>query len=164
MSNPTRPGVLPIWTQGNSGVRVQPTDGEQFTGFVPNFRPPSTWHNWLFGVFSDWIEWLDFISNPANTGEPPQTAAFAFAKPQSDYLCKVTSGSYAGTLPAASSVVGLSFLVKNISIGSGNSVIVTPQSGDSIEGGTAGATLSVGAGDVRRLTSDGVNGWWLTST
>lgn len=67
MSNPTRPGVIPIWTQGNNSVRTQPTNGEQFTGFTPNFRPPSEWHNWLFGEMSDWIQWFDFITNgPAN--------------------------------------------------------------------------------------------------
>lgn len=60
MPAPTRPGVLPIWTVGNSGVRQQPTNGEQFTGFFPNFRPPAGWHNWLFGVTSDWLAWLDY--------------------------------------------------------------------------------------------------------
>lgn len=59
---PSRPPVVPIWTVGNAGARTQPTDGEQFTGFVPNFRPPSKWHNWLFGEMSDWIAWLDYVT------------------------------------------------------------------------------------------------------
>lgn len=67
MPNPTRPNVEPIWTQGNNAARQQPTNGEQFTGFTPNFRPPAGWHNWLFGIMSDWIAWLDFITNmPSN--------------------------------------------------------------------------------------------------
>src|SRR5579875_447070 len=67
MSNPTRPSAYPIWTQGNNSARQQPTNGEQLTGFVPNFRPPSGWHNWLFGIMSDWIAWLDFITaNPSD--------------------------------------------------------------------------------------------------
>lgn len=66
MPIPTQPGVLPIWTQGNTGVRTQPTNGEQFAGFVPNFRPPASWHNWLFGIMSDWIAWLNYITeNPS---------------------------------------------------------------------------------------------------
>ena len=62
MPNPTRPNSYPLWTQGNNAVRQQPTNGEQFTGFTPNFRPPSGWHNWLFGIVSDWISWLDFVT------------------------------------------------------------------------------------------------------
>jgi hypothetical protein len=65
MPAPTRPNSYPIWTQGNNAVRQQPTNGEQFTGFVPNFRPPSGWHNWLFGIVSDWIAWLDYITSSA---------------------------------------------------------------------------------------------------
>jgi len=73
MSNPTQPNVLPAWTQGNNSVRQQPTDGEQLTGFTPNFRPPSGWHNWLFGILSDWIAWLNFIT--ANPGYFPVSNA-----------------------------------------------------------------------------------------
>jgi hypothetical protein len=62
MPNPTRPSQYPLWTQGNNSVRTQPTNGEQLTGFVPNQRPASTLHNWLFGIFSDWIAWLDFAT------------------------------------------------------------------------------------------------------
>ena len=69
MPNPTVPSVLPVWTQGNNSVRTQPTNGEQFTGFTPNFRPPAGWHNWLFGIMSDWIEYLAFAiqgNNPVS--------------------------------------------------------------------------------------------------
>lgn len=66
MPSPTRPVVVPIWTQGNNAVRQQPTNGEQFTGFTPDFRPPAGWHNWLFGIFSDWVEWLDFTTQNGN--------------------------------------------------------------------------------------------------
>lgn len=62
MPSPTRPGVVPIWTVGNTPARTQPTNGEQFAGFSPNFRPPAEWHNWLFGEMSDWIAWLDFAT------------------------------------------------------------------------------------------------------
>jgi hypothetical protein len=62
MPTPTQPGVLPIWTQGNNAVRQQPTNGEQFTGFYPSFRPPAGWHNWLFGIMSDWIVWLNYVT------------------------------------------------------------------------------------------------------
>jgi hypothetical protein len=62
MPTPTIPPVLPIWTVGNSGVRQQPTNGEQFTGFYPSFRPPSGWHNWLFGIMCDWIAWLNYVT------------------------------------------------------------------------------------------------------
>lgn len=62
MPAPTRPPVIPIWTVGNTGARTQPTNGEQFAGFVPNFRPPGSWHNWLFGEMSDWIAWLDYAT------------------------------------------------------------------------------------------------------
>jgi hypothetical protein len=62
MPSPTRPVAYPIWTQGNTPARQQPTNGEQFSGFPPNFRPPSGWHNWLFGIMSDWIAWLDYIT------------------------------------------------------------------------------------------------------
>lgn len=62
MPAPTRPGVIPAWTVGNNAARQQPTNGEQLTGFVPSFRPPAGWHNWLFGVFSDWIDWLDYAT------------------------------------------------------------------------------------------------------
>jgi hypothetical protein len=62
-----KPSALPIWTQGNTGARTQPTDGEQFAGFVQNQRPDPTWHNWLWGIMSDWIEWFDFIcDDPSN--------------------------------------------------------------------------------------------------
>lgn len=66
MPSPTRPPVVPIWTVGNSGARTQPTNGEQFTGFTANFRPPASWHNWLFGEMSDWIAWLDFVTSNAS--------------------------------------------------------------------------------------------------
>lgn len=66
MPNPTRPNVVPIWTQGNNSARQQPTNGEQFTGFVPDFRPPAGWHNFLFGIMSDWIEFLNFATEDGN--------------------------------------------------------------------------------------------------
>jgi hypothetical protein len=80
MPSPTEPSVVPIWTAGNNAARTQPTNGQQFTGFTPNFRPPSSWHNWLFGIFSDWIAWfkfiLDDVTNLAakNTGHHVATA------------------------------------------------------------------------------------------
>jgi hypothetical protein len=63
MPTPTRPSVIPIWTQGNNGQRTQPTNGAQFAGFTSNQRPDPLVHNWLFGEFSDWIQWLDYITN-----------------------------------------------------------------------------------------------------
>ena len=63
MPNPTRPNVTPIWTVGNTPQRTQPTNGEQFAGFSMNQRPDPKWHNWLWGIMSDWIAWFDFITN-----------------------------------------------------------------------------------------------------
>lgn len=160
MANPTRPAIFPEWF----GTQVQPTHSEAETGFIADFRPPAEWHNWLFGQLYLWVLWLDFISNPGSIGEPVESSAFNFAIPQTDYLCNVSAASFAGTLPLASSVPGQSFLAKNISYGSANVMHMTPQSADSIEGGTAGAVLDLNAGDVRRVTSDGINGWWLTNT
>lgn len=61
--NTVRPSERLAWTQGNPGVQTEPTDPQKFGGFVPNFRPPSQWHNWMFGNVSDWIDYLDYITN-----------------------------------------------------------------------------------------------------
>lgn len=65
MTTPIRPSAYPVWTQGNNSQRIQPTGGEQFSGFSQNQRPNPLWHNWLWGIMSDWIAWLDFITSSA---------------------------------------------------------------------------------------------------
>lgn len=41
------------------GTKVEPTSGEKSAGFVPDFRPPAEWHNWMFGNVDDWVKYLD---------------------------------------------------------------------------------------------------------
>lgn len=65
MPTPIKPNVLPLWTQGNTAARTQPTEGEQFAGFGPNQRPDPKWHNWLWGNMSDWLAWLDYVTSSA---------------------------------------------------------------------------------------------------
>lgn len=58
MPTPVRPSTTPFW----GGTQVEPTTPQKTTGFVPNFRPPAEWHNFLFGDMYSWILWLDYIT------------------------------------------------------------------------------------------------------
>lgn len=156
MPNPTQPGVLPIWTQGNNSVRTQPTDGEQFTGFTANFRPPSSWHNWLFGVFSDWISWLNFIASPG-TQTIKGSAAVTLGFPVQQYLGDPTSAAYTVTLPSAASSLGYCPVIKNI--GTANNLMVAIQTDDYLEGVVNGS-VALAPGNSLRFCSDGVTGFW----
>lgn len=51
-----RPSTTPYW----GGTQVEPTTPQKTTGFVPNFRPPAEWHNFLFGDIYSWIAWFDY--------------------------------------------------------------------------------------------------------
>lgn len=165
MAIPVQPATLPSWTSGNLAARLPaPNGSEQESGFMQDFVPPASWHNWLFGWLCDWVIWLQAIAQPSSYGPPVITSAVAISLPQRDYLCNPSGGSFPASLPTAASAAGESFLVKNIAVGSANVVALTPYSGDSIEGDVAGAALNVAALDVRRLTSDGNTGWWLTNT
>jgi len=62
MPTPTRPSTYPAWTQGNPPARVEPSGSQKLAGFYAGERPPAEWHNFLFGISSDWIEWLDYIT------------------------------------------------------------------------------------------------------
>lgn len=56
----------PDWATDTS-QRVEPTSPQKVSGFAPNFRPPAQWHNYLFGILSDWIRWLDLITQLNNS-------------------------------------------------------------------------------------------------
>lgn len=155
MPNPTQPGVLPIWTQGNTGVRTQPSNGEQFAGFVPDFRPPSSWHNWLFGIFSDWIAWLNFITSPSNF-IVVSAAAVTLQYPNQAYLGDSTLGSYNATCPAPTTI-GFLCAVKNR--GSANVINIIVPSGAYLEG-TLNGSVAVGPGECVTIAGDGVTGFW----
>lgn len=58
----SRPTSYPSWTTGNTGVQIEPTSPQKFSGAVPNMRLSSQWFNWLFGNVSDWINWLDQLT------------------------------------------------------------------------------------------------------
>lgn len=73
MTTPIRPSVLPAWTVGNNAQRTVPTSGEQLAGFSPNQRPDPKIHNWLWGSMSDWLAWLDYITQ--NTSNFPVSNA-----------------------------------------------------------------------------------------
>lgn len=157
MPNPTQPSVLPIWTQGNNSARTQPSNGEQFTGFYPNFRPPSGWHNWLFGIFSDWIVWFNFITSPANKTLVATTAT-ALGSPVSTFMGNPdTSGSFPATLPSAAANAG--YKVAIVNIGLTNSMTVVMTTGDYLQG-TLNGTKTLGPGEVLTLASDGTAGYW----
>ena len=58
-----RPTDKPAWTQGNTTVQAQPSSGKKLAGFSPNERPLPSTFNWIFGNFSDWIDWLDICTS-----------------------------------------------------------------------------------------------------
>lgn len=162
MSNPVQPSVLPIWTEGNTAVRTQPTDGEQFAGFVPNFRPPASWHNWLFGIMSDWIAWLNFVSSPVGQTQTATTApASPVGNPIRTFFGNPVGGSFAVALASAAANAGMLCAFKNIS--ATNTLTVTVQTGNALEGVTNGTTV-LNPGESVILASDGVSGFWQVNS
>lgn len=85
----SRPSEKPSWAQGNPGVQVEPTAPQKFGGFAPNNRPSPQWVNWLFSNVSDWIDWLDSVTQ-------------ASLIPNSDYDASVGTG---GTFPDINSLM-----------------------------------------------------------
>lgn len=55
---PTLPEFASVITAGYPG-RVEPNAGRKNTGYDDGEAPPAGEHNWLFGVISDWVEYLD---------------------------------------------------------------------------------------------------------
>ncbi len=157
MPSPTRPAVIPIWTVGNLPARVQPTDGEQTTGFVANFRPPAKWHNWLFGEMSDWIAWLDFITNPSVSTTIVPTANTVLAFPIGLCLGNPVGGGFNVTFPTASANSGYKCSIKNIS--ATNNLTVLVHAGDKLEGVTNG-TATIPPGESYNFGCDGTTGYW----
>ena len=40
-------------------TKVDPGAGVYATGFIPDQQPPAEWFNYLFNLYSDWIQWLE---------------------------------------------------------------------------------------------------------
>lgn len=75
-------------------------------------------------------------------------------------LVDPTAGAFALTLPAAAAARAETILIKNAGA-SANNVTVTAGAGDNIDG--AATSVQSGAHFVLRVTSDGVNTWYITT-
>jgi len=146
---------MPIWTVGNTPARTQPTDGEQFSGFSPNQRPSAYWHNWLWGVMSDWLAWFDYV---IQTGQSPMSVAtptgvYVAANPVTKIIANPAGGAFNITLPSAALNLGYQLTIKNV-FGGSNNVTVLPSGSDLLEGQSS---IVLAPGDAITLCSDGVN-------
>jgi len=61
---PEKPTTVSTWAT-DGGTRLEPTVGEKAAGFAVDDRPPARWINFLWGLLSDWIKFLD---DPVGTG------------------------------------------------------------------------------------------------
>lgn len=157
MSAPTEPTVFLNWTDGSPSKVVQPPSTQQLSGWTVGEPIPMQYLNWLFWLTDQWIQWLDYITEPTNR-QATITGNTTTAFPISTYLCDASGGGFTATLGLAATLgTGYRVTLKNISIGSSNNVSVARSGSDLIEGGTSD-TLS--QGDVRTYESDGVSNWW----
>ena len=67
MPTPTKPTLYPKWTTNNTAVRTEPNNTEKNDGFSLGFVPPAEWHNFLFGIISDWVDYLDYVTAQAQS-------------------------------------------------------------------------------------------------
>jgi hypothetical protein len=55
----TKPTEKPGWVSGDEAARIQePTGSKKLTGFLKNERPPFNFLNWLFNIFSHWLDYF----------------------------------------------------------------------------------------------------------
>jgi hypothetical protein len=158
MPAPTRPSTLPVWVFSGPLV-IQPPAPLASTGWAPGVAPGAQHHNWLFGFIYLWLLWLDYISQPSNT-QATYTTTTTIADllaPTTFILGNPTGGSFSLTLPLAANNVGKEIVVKNIGLGSPNTVTVLAQGSNVVEN-QASQVLS--QGDYTRFVSAGGNNWW----
>jgi hypothetical protein len=155
----TKPSQYLNWTNGMAPYVLQPPSGLRTSGWVVGQPSPFQYMNWLFNLIDQWIQWLDSVepSNPISATISSTTAA---AQPTSVYFCNVTAAGFTVNLPASSLNLDYELVIKNISFGSSNIVTVTAAGTDTIEGGSAGGSTTLAAGEYIRLHSDGAGNWF----
>lgn len=60
----SKPTIKPDWMLGVTGPQVlEPTSGKKAAGWAVDERPPREYMNWLFQNLSEWIEYIDTVSD-----------------------------------------------------------------------------------------------------
>ena len=140
---------------------AQPPTGQLNTGFVAGQPPPYQYINFALWLLDQWVQYLDsgqnnliyvsVTSGPYDINPPTKTV---FANP--------TSASFDVYLPSSTANSGYECVIKNISIGSSNTITVGLVSGtDQIESNGAGVASVIAGGEVLRVKSDGAGNYWV---
>ena len=59
-----KPTLKPDWVVGQSGTNiVEPTSGKKAAGWVADERPAAEYWNWLLQNISEWIDYVDSVSD-----------------------------------------------------------------------------------------------------
>jgi hypothetical protein len=155
---PSKPTEYLNWNPTETNV-IDPPSGLKSTGWLPETQPPSQYTNWQINLIDQWIQWLN-VEFPGGTTEIvtsntllDNTIAVCLGNP--------ATGSFNVTLPLAAASVNYDPSIKNIAIGSGNTVTVLPSGSDMIEGQ---ASVVLTGGDSIILASDGISGYWQLGT
>lgn len=84
-----KPTEKPAWVSGDEAARIQePTGSKKLTGFLKNERPPFNFLNWLFNIFSHWLNYFSgnsqynvIIDSDTDEGDYTSVAAYIADSP-----------------------------------------------------------------------------------
>lgn len=79
-----KPTLKPRWAStvtGDPTRYVEPPSGKKDVGWDVGERPPAQYENWLRGVTSDWVDWLDLYESTSHTWTSTQTFTPSTATP-----------------------------------------------------------------------------------
>ncbi len=155
MSIPAIPSTTLAWMAGQSGSNiVQPSGTLQTNGYAGGAVVDAEHLNYILKNLSDWFAYLSAIEARSRT-VATETAAYSVTT--SDYFLKgdATSGTFAFTLPDATTCAGYEFRFMKID-SSANAVTFTTVSAQTISGNTPTLTEQWAFINIK---SDGAN--WM---
>lgn len=152
----TKPTQFLDWIPSNSPASItDPPSGQKNSGWVPGQVPPAQFTNWQLNLIDRWIKWFD---SPTGIGQETITANTVVDNTIGLIFADVSAGSISSVeLPPAAGNEGYRLTLKNISIGSSNTVTLVPAGADTIENQ---ASVVLAAGEYITVVSDGVLDYW----
>lgn len=158
----TKPTAKANWTYSDPDFAIdtiEPTSGKKITGFLKLEKPKRQLLNWLFWIFSQWV---DFLDNPESLVPTATfgTSPWTFNPLLSPVLLVDSSGgAVTVTLPAVSAYKGREFLVVKVS--SDNNLVTVNRAGADTFNLTASTSVSFSDPlGFMRLTNDAISKWY----